>query len=241
MPSINSNRVRNKQNGNGSNKKSTHKKLPPKKREPRKLGQIKNPQFVRDQNKLRELLARVRPRSLKPVNEVGTGVDYIFSGIKFDRNFSFGMFGQGNIVVRVRNGELLNQSNWIMSVSRNGEIEFYKTSRLNNYIKRNIGSVQKNIIAVEEGYSKSVINLKEFFADEGVNPIKCKLTYKSVLDALKEVRSLEVETKRTGIPQAFLRMIFEKSNRPKRNIILPKKPITPNQRPEINRRGQRNQ
>jgi hypothetical protein len=181
----------NKSNGNGRKEKASgfkaRKTLATEKK--RRAPETKRVFII--QNNLRRLLGEVRPRSMKPLEEEGTGRDYVFSGISIDEKYSFGHLKQGNIIVRSKNKQLLNKSKWTMVIDINGKVRFFPTTKLAQYIEKNWERVNQSLLENKTKYKTHAINLEEFIEHERPETITCQLTKKSLLNALKEIRERE--------------------------------------------------
>lgn len=147
------------------------------------------------QNRLRGILEKIRPRSMKPVREKGTGVDFVFAKIKIDQKFSFGSLGENVIKIRVAERKLLNESQWTMCITKKGTAVFFPTRRLTNYVSREMGTIQKSLLIKKSKYSEHSVSLTDFFESEGVKPIECELTSKALIKALKEMNEKETGKK----------------------------------------------
>lgn len=121
---------------------------------------------LRIQEGLRKLMEKVRPRSLKPIQETGTGVDYTFAGKKIDFKFCFGIFGENSITVRIQNGKLVNGSDWTMICNQIGDIILVRTQKIREYVDRNPKLMKENFILKKERYSIHKITLPSLFGGE---------------------------------------------------------------------------
>lgn len=156
MPHINSNRVR-----NHDRRFERISLLRRKEKNGRPNHEHPNGEHFRAQNKLRILLDRVRPRSLKPQQELGTGVDYVFAGKKIDFKFGFGTLGKDTISVRMKNGELLNKSDWTMVCNERGDIYIFNTNKIRSFVKINGSVMKKNMFLNKGTYTMHKVNLNE--------------------------------------------------------------------------------
>lgn len=178
------------------------------------------PKVFVEQNRLREILERIRPRALKPVNEVGTGVDFTFVGIKIDQKFSFGALGNNNIKIRVKNKELLNQSDWTLCINNSGKAILFPTRRLANFVLRENEIIKKNLLIDKGSFSEHSVSLEHFFESEAVKPITCDLTAKSLLKALREMN--EKQTGKKAQKQKWFSMFLGPNRQLK---LMPKSQI----------------
>jgi|GEM_PF-5451035 len=145
--------------------------------------------------------------SLKAVREIGTGVDFVhnfFRGkerftTRFDLKFSYGQLGDHVIKVRLLKRRLLNNADWAMAVGRNKEIEFFPIKALDEYIKRNYGTISKNIIN-KGTYSESAVSLTDLYAKMRITPIRATLRLESIAQALEKIAQIQHPPKKQPKP-----------------------------------------
>ncbi|MEI7961627.1 MAG: hypothetical protein WCI04_04805 [archaeon] len=185
MPGIGSNRIANQ------DRRQFMRPLIPKKRK-KKTIKIKsqNNAHFKIQNELRKLLEKIRPRSMKPVHEVGTGTDYIFAGKRIDFKFCFGELGENTIKVRMRENELLNNSDWSMICNQKGETLIINTSKIRDYVKMNASLMKKNVLLIKDTYTVHKLNLSKMLGD--VKFDRNLLSAKSLLKSLKKMNRKEI-------------------------------------------------
>ncbi len=140
-----------------------------------------------EQNVIRAMLTRMRPKEMKPIEDAHYGVDYLYNGTTIDQKFSFGGLGENTIKVRVRNRELMNNSDWTMIINSKWETELFETSKLAQFVKKNWCLVQRRLIEKKYTYSAYAVRLEEFYSIEEVEPIRVPLTQEGIYSALERI------------------------------------------------------
>jgi len=184
---------------------------------------------LRLQNKYRTLITRIAPVGLKPVHEIGTGVDFVYSSIKIDQKFSFGVLGENKILARVNehanSGEqkLINESNWMMVVHQSGKVDFFETKKMAEFIQRNFGSLQRlNRVISKNPHVECAVDLEQFYRDSITNPkiisVDLELTK---LSQNGEPNQYSIEKMKKRLSQALERVKSENYKN-----LIPQKPKT---------------
>ena len=148
-----------------------------------------NGKHYHQQNRLRALLEKVRPRSMKPQQELGTGVDYVFAGKKIDFKFGFGALGNDTISVRMQNNELLNRSDWTMVCNEKGDIIIFNTDKIRTFVRINRSTMRQNLFLNKGTYTMHKIRLAELLGE--IKYYGSIHSEKALLKALKRMNRLE--------------------------------------------------
>ncbi len=161
----------------------------------RRKEKIKGPKFeangkhFQQQNRLRTLLERVRPRAMKPQQEFGTGVDFVFAGKKIDFKFGFGTLGHNTISVRMNGNELINKSDWTMVCNERGDIIIFGTDRIRDFVKMNRSKMKQNMFLNKGTYTMHRIPLSEMLGETRyTGNIR---SGKGILKALKKMNRID--------------------------------------------------
>ena len=139
------------------------------------------------QNDMRRKLANLCPLGMRSVEDNYTGVDYLYHGIRIDQKFSFGDKGDNAIVIRTHKRRLLNASDWTMILTREEKVEFFETQKLAEFVKKNWGIVQKNLIEKTLDHEKYRIPLDSFYKNEDITPVRAELTSEALTFALTSI------------------------------------------------------
>lgn len=139
-----------------------------------------------EQNILRKELLALLPKETTPIEDGRTGVDYIYFGTKIDQKFSYGALGDNHIKIRVKNRRLINESNWTMIINKENAVELFETPKLEAFVRKNWGLVQKRLIERKLLHTEYAISLKELYELERVTPIKAEMNSEELLSALNE-------------------------------------------------------
>ncbi len=165
-------------------------KIPKKKSFRKNLGRKIAPVCL-EQNNLRSKLKKIKPSLMQPIEDNEFGVDYFFNGITIDQKFSFGALGENTIKIRVRKRKLLNKSNWTMIVNKKGEIEFFETEKLADFVRKNWGIIQKHRLEEKKDYTSYAVKLNDFYKIEDVKVTKTIFNKEDLLLTLKEISVME--------------------------------------------------
>jgi hypothetical protein len=133
------------------------------------------------------------PTNLKSVDDNKTGIDYYFGEISIDQKFSFGDLGDNAIVIRTKNRRLVNSSEWTMVISKSEKIEFFQTRKLESFVKKNWGIVQKNLVEKNFDHDRYKIQLEEFYKIEDIVPIEIAFKPEELHTTLKQIASEEID------------------------------------------------
>jgi len=117
----------------------------------------------------------------------------ITSKCSIDQKFSFGDLGDNAIVIRTKNRRLINLSDWTMVISKDEKIEFFQTKKLENFVKRNWGIIQKNLIEKNFDHDRYKIALDEFYKKEDIVPIQTIFKSEELHTILKQISSEEID------------------------------------------------
>ncbi len=145
------------------------------------------------QNDMRKKLKQIKPFGMKPIEDNYTGVDYIFNETKIDQKFSFGDLGENAIIIRTKNRRLLNASDWTMIINKNEKIELFETKKLAEFVKRNWGIVQKNLIEKADGHEKYKVQLEEFYKNEHIYPLETEMIQEKLYATLKGITTEKID------------------------------------------------
>ncbi|VVB74997.1 Uncharacterised protein [uncultured archaeon] len=140
-----------------------------------------------EQNVIRAMLTRMRPKEMKPIEDPHFGVDYLYNGTTIDQKFSFGALGENTIKVRIQNRELMNNSEWTMIINSKWETEVFETAKLAQFVKKNWCLVQRRLLEKRHTYSAYAVRLEEFYSIEEVQPIRTPLTQDGLYSALEKI------------------------------------------------------
>jgi len=140
-----------------------------------------------EQNVIRAMLSRMRPKEMRPIEDAHYGVDYLYNGTTIDQKFSFGGLGENTIKIRVLNRELMNNSEWTMIINSKWETEIFETRKLAQFVKKNWCIVQRRLIEKKHTYSAYAVRLEEFYSIEEVQPIRVPLTQEGIYEALEKI------------------------------------------------------
>jgi hypothetical protein len=191
----------------------------------------KNGKHFQQQNRLRVLLERVRPRAMKPQQEFGTGVDFVFAGKKIDFKFGFGTLGQDTISVRMNGNELINKSDWTMVCNERGDIMIFGTDRVRDYVKMNRSKMKQNMFLNKGTYTLHRISLAEMLGDARY-PGNIR-SGKHLLKALKKMN--RVDNPNMPAKSPFLHAVPTKADRVRLAQSFSRMGAQP-QRPKFDRR-----
>jgi hypothetical protein len=145
------------------------------------------PKACAEQNEIRKKLKQVLPIKAKPIEDNIYGIDFLYNEMSLDQKFSFGALGENPIKIRVKNRRLLNNSDWTMIINKEHEAEFFETSKLASFVKKNWGLVQKRLLEKKEEYSHYAIKLEELYLLEKIEPIKSPIHEQMLEDALEKI------------------------------------------------------
>lgn len=148
------------------------------------------------QNQMRKKLKQIKPFEMKQVEDNYTGVDYIYNQTKIDQKFSFGDLGENAIIIRTKNRRLLNASDWTMIINKNEKIEFFETKKLADFVRKNWGIVQKNLIEKNWEHEKYKICLDEFYSKENVCPIETQLEENNLCAMLNNITKEQIDSEK---------------------------------------------
>ena len=148
-----------------------------------------------EQNTIREFLKKILPREMKSINDNHYGVDYEYRGLTLDQKFSFGALGENTIKIRIRQRELINNSDWTMIINRNWGVELFETKKLALFVKRNWGLVQRRLIEKKEEYFSYAVRLDELYRIEEVCPITTEINSKGIESVLERLLLITTEEK----------------------------------------------
>jgi len=184
---------------------------------------------LRLQNKFRTLITRIAPTGLKQVHEIGTGVDFIYSSIKIDQKFSFGVLGENKILARVNehanSGEqkLINESNWMMVIRQSGKVDFFETKKMAEFIQRNFGSLQRlNRVESRNPHIECAVDLEQFYKDSITKPKIISVDLElAKLSQNGEPNQYSIEKMKKRLSQAL-----EKVKSENYKMLAPQKPKT---------------
>ncbi len=182
MPGINSNRVLKQQR-----LFETRQRLNRAKEKMKSAGPKMHPngKHFQQQNRLRDILEKVRPRAMKPQQEFGTGVDYVFAGKKIDFKFGFGTLGHDTISVRLLGTELLNKSDWTMVCNERGDIMIFSTNRIRDFVAMNRSTMKQNMFLNKGTYTLHKIPLGELLGE-----VQYKANIRSAKSLLKALQKM---------------------------------------------------
>lgn len=191
------------------------------------------------QNSMRREFYNIRMSSaLKPVKEIGSGVDFIHwftrkgkkHELRIDLKFSFGALGENDIKVRVSKDakRLLNNSDWVLALDRNRDMIVFPTAKLAEYVTKCWGTVSKARREEKWAYASYGINLAHFFAQMGVNPITAKMNPYGLEKALQQMRAQQYANEPAELlnePLVQTRGRPEQKNTFARSFVIPKKKV----------------
>jgi hypothetical protein len=165
---------------------------------------VKLSQDVMRQKRARAYIRSMRQKlSLKPVKEIGTGVDFIYNfflgaerkTLRLDLKFSYGQLGDHAIKVRLNpQRKLLNNADWAMAIGKNNQIEFFPIDPLREYVRRNAGKLGKYLIN-KGAYSESAVSLSDFYAQMKLTPVVSSMRIESINEALKKIEEISFPRK----------------------------------------------
>lgn len=148
------------------------------------------------QNQMRKKLKQIKPFKMKPIEDNYNGVDYIYNKTKIDQKFSFGDLGENAIIIRTKNRRLLNASDWTLIINKEEKIELFETKKLAEFVKKNWGIVQKNLIEKNWEYEKYKINLGEFYDKENIYPIEAMLEREELYKTLNNITTIKINNEK---------------------------------------------
>jgi hypothetical protein len=90
---------------------------------------------VREELRMIKIVDSLMPLTARAVKDTHTGIDYNFFDTTIDRKFGFYDKEEDSIKVRLKNGELINNSDYTM-VMHKDRIEMFPTQRIREYTKK---------------------------------------------------------------------------------------------------------
>ena len=160
---------------------------------------VKLPTDVIRQNKLRARMRSISKQlSLRPVREVGTGVDYkvrLSRGkrvkhVQIDIKFSFGLLGDNVIKVRMnQKRRLINDAEWAFAIDRNNMVHVFPMSALEQYVRQHFGRLSAQHKIDRGTHFEYPVKLEDMYAQIGISPHVVPLSpqgIQSALDIIKE-------------------------------------------------------
>jgi hypothetical protein len=188
----------------------------------------------------RAIFETLTPNNFVRAGSERNGVDYklLFkthkgiAKVTFDFKFSYGESGLRTICPRVERNRLVNSSDWTMVMNRKGIIELFETKHLENFIRTKWGTVSKKNRIEKKDYVMYPISLDTIYMAEGIKPIKCLPTRKSIESALYLIETMHIpkkvqknlnkkESKKYKIPNKLQNPFFSG------NPLTKKPPTTP--------------
>lgn len=195
---------------------------------------------VISQNRLRARMKTIsKALGLKPVKEIGTGVDYkaiikrgkIKKGITLDLKFSFGAMGEGVIAIRIKNKRLINNANYAFAIGRNNQLHVFKMGKLEQFVKQHFGKLPASQKVDRGNHDVYPLNLSEFYKTMKINPIIVPFNSQGVNTALKTIRNIELpQTAEPAKPKSLPEKKIIPTNNSQKKQITPKRipnPISP--------------
>lgn len=90
---------------------------------------------MKEQLKMLKIVDSLMPIQAKTVSDAKTGIDYVFFNTSIDRKFGFYDKAEDSIKVRLKDGQLVNNSDYTL-VMHKDRIEIFPTQRIRDYVKK---------------------------------------------------------------------------------------------------------
>lgn len=92
-------------------------------------------EVMQEQVKMLRIVDSIMPIQAKTVSDAKTGIDYVFFNTSIDRKFGFYNNGEDSIKVRIKDGQLVNNSDYTL-VMHKDRIEILPTQRIRDYVRK---------------------------------------------------------------------------------------------------------
>ncbi len=98
-------------------------------------------EVMQEQVKILRIVDSIMPIQAKTVSDAKTGIDYVFFNTSIDRKFGFYNNGEDSIKVRMKDGQLVNSSDYTL-VMHKDRIEILPTQRIRDYVRKHPKKIQ---------------------------------------------------------------------------------------------------